>query len=89
MLRASSCRANGLPNHNDLDGGTFVFEAGGQRWGMDMGSGDYELKNYFSQNLKFRYGYYRKSTAGHNTLVRGPTTWTITRYDGPNHLGLC
>ena len=21
-------------------------------------------------------------------LVRGPTTWTVTRYDGPNHLGL-
>ena len=61
--------ANGLPNHNDLDGGTFVFEAGGQRWGMDMGSDTYSLKNYFSQNLKYRYGYYRKSTAGHNTLT--------------------
>jgi hypothetical protein len=71
-VRASwpyACRANGLPNHNDLDGGTFVFEAGGQRWGMDMGSGNYGLKNYFSQNLKYRYGYYRKSTAGHNTLT--------------------
>jgi hypothetical protein len=69
MPRARKCRANGLPNHNDLDGGTFVFEAGGQRWGMDMGSDNYGLKNYFSQNLKFRYGYYRKSTAGHNTLT--------------------
>eukprot|EP01049_Picozoa_sp_SAG25_P023105 SAG25_NODE_9623_length_365_cov_0.582707_1_plen_42_part_10 len=36
---------------------------------MDMGSGDYGLKNYFNQNLKYRYGYYRKSTAGHNTLT--------------------
>jgi hypothetical protein len=36
---------------------------------MDMGSDNYSLKNYFSQNLKFRYGYYRKSTAGHNTLT--------------------
>ena len=34
-----------------------------------MGSDTYNLKNYFSQNLKFRYGYYRKSTAGHNTLT--------------------
>ena len=34
-----------------------------------MGSGDYGLKNYFNQNLKYRYGYYRKSTAGHNTLT--------------------
>jgi len=46
-----------------------VFEAGGQRWGMDMGSDNYGLKNYFSQSLRFRYGYYRKSTAGHNTLT--------------------
>ena len=36
---------------------------------MDMSSDTYALKNYFSQNLKFRYGYYRKSTAGHNTLT--------------------
>ena len=36
---------------------------------MDMGSDTYGLKNYFTQNLKFRYGYYRKSTAGHNTLT--------------------
>jgi hypothetical protein len=61
--------ANGVPNHNDLDGGTFVFEAGGQRWGMDMGGDTYSLKNYFTQNLKYRYSYYRKSTAGHNTLT--------------------
>eukprot|EP00729_Bicosta_minor_P012448 gene12448-30134_t len=61
--------ANGLPNHNDLDGGTFVFEAGGQRWGMDMSSDNYNLTNYFTQSLKFRYSYYRKSTAGHNTLT--------------------
>jgi hypothetical protein len=61
--------ANGVPNHNDLDGGSFVFEAGGQRWAMDMGSDDYQLKNYFTQTLEYRYGYYRKSTAGHNTLT--------------------
>ena len=58
-----------MPNHNDLDGGTFVFEAGGIRWGMDMSADNYQLKNYFTQSLKFRYGYYRKSTAGHNTLT--------------------
>jgi hypothetical protein len=61
--------ANGVPNHNDLDGGTFVFEAGGQRWGMDMSSDNYQLKEYFTQSLKYRYSYYRKSTAGHNTLT--------------------
>ena len=45
-------RANGLPNHNDLDGGTFVFEAGGQRWAIDMASDNYSLKNYFTQSLR-------------------------------------
>ena len=53
----------------DLDGGTFVFEVGGQRWGMDMSSDNYSLKNYFTQSLEYRYSYYRKSTAGHNTLT--------------------
>ena len=61
--------ANGVPNHNDLDGGTFVFEAGGQRWGIDMSSDNYGLPGYFTQSLKYRYSYYRKSTAGHNTLT--------------------
>ena len=23
------------------------------------------------------------------SLVRDPTTWTVNRHDGPNHLGLC
>jgi hypothetical protein len=63
--------ANGVPNHNDLDGGSFVFEVGGQRWASDMGSDDYQLPGYFTQgtNQNQRYIYYRKSTAGHNTLT--------------------
>ena len=61
--------ANGVPNHNDLDGGSFVLEMGGQRWASDLGSDNYQLKGYFTQSLAQRYGYYRKSTAGHNTLT--------------------
>jgi hypothetical protein len=73
LMRTPCCvwqkAANGVPNHNDLDGGTFVFEADGQRWAMDMGSDSYNLPQYFTQSLEYRYGYYRKSTAGHNTLT--------------------
>ena len=95
--------ANGVPNHNDLDGGTFVFEAGGQRWASDLAGDSYDLPDYFTQVLTLllvlplflllthdelptccrpsllyltqsvahRYGFYRKSTAGHNTLTFG------------------
>jgi hypothetical protein len=63
--------ANGVPNHNDLDGGTFVFEAGGQRWASDLAGDSYDLPDYFTQSVAHRYGFYRKSTAGHNTLTFG------------------
>ena len=36
---------------------------------MDLGGDSYDLPQYFTQSLKYRYGYYRKSTAGHNTLT--------------------
>lgn len=62
---------NGVPNHNDLDGGSFVFETGGRRWAMDMGSDSYQLPGYFTQDVRIntRYNLYRKATVGHNTLV--------------------
>ena len=55
-------------NHSHLDLGTFVLDAGGQRWAIDLGSDDYNLPGYFG---KERYTYYRLSTAGHNTLTLG------------------
>lgn len=61
--------ANGVPNHNDLDGGTFVFEAGGERWAVDLGAESYNMPGYWTQTKEQRYSYYRKSTAGHNTLT--------------------
>jgi hypothetical protein len=62
---------NGQANHNDMDAGTFVFEMAGHRWGVDLGSDSYGLKNYFSKSASHghRYSYYRKSSRGHNTLT--------------------
>ena len=37
--------------------------------GSDLGGDSYQLRGYFTQTLDGRYGYYRKSTAGHNTLT--------------------
>ena len=61
--------ANGVPNHNDLDGGSFVLEMGGQRWAIDLGADSYQLPGYWTQSNTARYRWYRKSTAGHNTLT--------------------
>jgi hypothetical protein len=62
---------NGEANHNDLDSGSFVLEMGGQQWAIDLGSDSYGLPGYFDKSSAHgkRYSYYRKSTAGHNTLT--------------------
>jgi Heparinase II/III-like protein len=53
-------------NHAHLDLGSFVLDAFGQRWAMDLGSDNYSLPDYFG---KLRWTYYRTRTEGHNTLV--------------------
>lgn len=59
---------NGV-NHDNLDLGSFIFEALGERWIIDLGPDDYNLPAYFGQN---RYTYYRMRAEGHNTLVINP-----------------
>jgi hypothetical protein len=54
--------------HSHLDLGTFVLDALGQRWAVDLGSDDYNLPGYFG---KQRWQYYRLRAEGHNTLVIG------------------
>jgi hypothetical protein len=53
-------------NHSHLDLGTFVLDALGQRWALDLGPDDYNLPGYFG---KQRWDYYRLGTEGHNTLT--------------------
>jgi hypothetical protein len=59
---------NGSP-HGDLDSGSFVLDALGVRWALDLGKEDYNLPGYWGldQNAE-RWTYYRKNTEGHNTL---------------------
>jgi hypothetical protein len=64
-LQAGSNQAN----HNHLDLGSFVLDALGQRWVVDLGGDDYNLPGYFGGN---RYTYYRLRAEGHNTLVISP-----------------
>jgi hypothetical protein len=56
--------------HGHLDVGSFVLEALGQRWAIDLGADDYNLPEYFG---KRRWTYYRMRAEGHNTLVVNPS----------------
>jgi hypothetical protein len=53
-------------SHAHLDLGSFVFDAAGVRWAMDLGPDDYNLPDYFG---KKRWNYYRLRTESHNTLL--------------------
>lgn len=53
-------------NHAHLDLGTFVLDAAGQRWAIDLGPDDYNLPGYFGDK---RWTYYRLMTRGQNTLT--------------------
>jgi hypothetical protein len=56
-------------NHSNLDLGTFVLDALGVRWALDLGADDYNLPGYFGGQ---RWNYYRLRAEGHNTLVLNP-----------------
>ena len=53
-------------NHSHLDLGTFVLDAGGVRWALDLGPDDYNLPGYFGPK---RWTYYRMRTESHNTVT--------------------
>ena len=57
---------NNAANHSHLDLGTFVLDAMGTRWALDLGPDDYNLPAYFGAK---RWTYYRLRTEGQNTLV--------------------
>ncbi|MFM8414285.1 MAG: PA14 domain-containing protein [Planctomycetota bacterium] len=59
----------GVDGHENLDGGTFIFDALGQRWATDLGRDSYSLPQVGGTN----YGAYRKRAEGQNTLVINPT----------------
>lgn len=60
-------------NHGDLDIGTFIFDALGERWAEELGPGNYDAPGYF-MNLPAggRWKNYCKRAEGQNTLVINP-----------------
>jgi hypothetical protein len=57
-------------NHSNLDLGSFVLDADGVRWFVDLGADNYNLPGYFGGQ---RWNYYRMRAEGHNTIVLNPT----------------
>jgi hypothetical protein len=53
-------------SHGHLDLGSFVMEAFGERWAIELGADSYGLPGYFG---KQRWSYYRLGTEGQNTLT--------------------
>jgi hypothetical protein len=59
-------------NHGQLDCGSFVFDALGQRWAHDLGADDYDLPGYFDKrDGGRRWRYYRNRAASHNVPLLG------------------
>jgi hypothetical protein len=56
--------------HAHLDIGSFVLDASGYRWVVDLGADNYNLPGYFGKN---RWDYYRLRAEGHNTVVINPS----------------
>jgi hypothetical protein len=62
-------------NHSNLDLGSFVLDAYGKRFVMDLGADNYNAPGYFSTGANGpRWNYYRMRAEGHNTLVINPGT---------------
>ena len=62
--------------HGQLDAGSFVYEALGERWAVDLGGEAYNMHNYWIMDdiEKSRWGYYRSRAEGHNTIVINPAS---------------
>ena len=59
--------------HSQLDLGSFILEAKGIRWLIDLGADNYNLPGYFrAEKSGARWRYYVNRAEGHNTLVVNP-----------------
>lgn len=62
-------------NHGQMDSGSFVLDADGVRWAVDLGAEDYHRIESRGMNLwdrkqeSDRWRIFRQSTASHNTLM--------------------
>ncbi len=67
--------------HAHLDVGSFVLEAKGVRWIIDLGPSDTDLPGYPDDDGQ-RWTYYRLRAEAHNTLVINPGSWPDQDHKG-------
>lgn len=60
--------------HGNLDSGTFVLDALGERWASELGSDDYNLSGYFGSDQRWQY--YRCNAQGQNVIALNPVSET-------------
>ena len=79
-LKAGSNRVN----HGHLDLGSFMIDADGERWAVDLGPDDYDLPGYWDgvRVTSSRWRYFRLNNLSHNTLFPGDTLHSPDA-DGP------
>ena len=79
-------------SHAHLDVGSFVLEAKGVRWAVDLGPDDYDLPGYFSQLGPLRYRLQSESDEydlpGYHDQTRQRWTYYRLRAEGHNTLVL-
>jgi hypothetical protein len=76
-------------SHGQMDGGFFIYDSQGIRWGMDFGKYDYDAQgtiddNNFSQTSD-RWNIFRVSNTSQNTISikkASETTWQKHKVDG-------
>lgn len=73
QVYAAMKSGNNQTGHTDFDVGTFVMEAMGELWFMDLGKDNYGLPGYMDRSENGgRWVYYRTRAEGQNTLVVNP-----------------
>lgn len=56
-------------SHNHLDGGSFVLDCDGERWGIEIGAESYSLPDFWDYKPGgIRWNYFRNTNQAHSTL---------------------
>lgn len=76
-------------SHGQMDGGFFIYDSQGIRWGMDFGKYDYEAQDYLDDNNNSQTGdrwkIFRVASTSQNTIsIRKATetAWQYHKVDG-------
>lgn len=68
-LHLAAKTGKGSWSHNHLDGGSFVLDCDGERWGIEIGAESYSLPDFWDYKPGgIRWNYFRNTNQAHSTL---------------------